>query len=125
MTRPPCCALATTRARSASRGRSARTPGRRWPRSLERVADDLSATDDQYRAVAVALSGPRSSAVMLAGLPVVGIALGASMGAQPLTFLTARGAGQLRLLCAACCSTSPESCGCAASCGRRSAMTGG
>jgi tight adherence protein B len=62
---------------------------------LGRVADDLSAAEEQYRAVAVALSGPRSSAVMLAGLPVVGIALGASMGAQPLTFLGGRGAGQL------------------------------
>ncbi len=62
---------------------------------LERVADDLAATDEQRRAVLVALSGPRSSAVLLAGLPVVGIALGASMGARPLAFLTAAGAGQL------------------------------
>ena len=62
---------------------------------LERVADDLAATDEQRRAVLVALSGPRSSAVLLAGLPVVGIALGASMGARPLAFLTAAGAGRL------------------------------
>jgi tight adherence protein B len=62
---------------------------------LRRVADDLSATEEQRRAVVVALSGPRSSAVMLAGLPVVGIALGASTGARPLAFLTGSPAGRL------------------------------
>ncbi len=62
---------------------------------LGRVAGDLAATDDQRRAVHVALSGPRSSAVLLAGLPVVGIALGASMGARPVAFLAGAGAGQL------------------------------
>ena len=62
---------------------------------LGRVADDLAATDDQRRAVMVALSGPRSSAVVLTGLPVVGIALGVAMGAQPLAFLGGSSAGRL------------------------------
>jgi tight adherence protein B len=62
---------------------------------LGRVAGDLAAVDDQSRTVQIALSGPRSSAVMLAGLPVVGLALGASMGARPLAFLGGAGAGQL------------------------------
>lgn len=62
---------------------------------LGRVAADLSDDDDRHRAVAVALAGPRSSAALLAGLPVVGIALGAAMGARPLTFLFGSSAGRL------------------------------
>lgn len=66
---------------------------------LGRVAADLSDLDGQRRAVAVALTGPRSSAALLAGLPLVGIALGAAMGARPLAFLFGASAG--RLLCCA------------------------
>ncbi|MDT4902298.1 MAG: tight adherence protein [Pseudonocardiales bacterium] len=60
-----------------------------------RVAADLAAADEQRRAVAVALAGPRSSASVLSGLPVLGIALGAAMGARPLTFLTGAPAGKV------------------------------
>jgi tight adherence protein B len=62
---------------------------------LAHIARDLSAVDDQRRAVAVALSGPRSSAAVLTGLPLLGIALGAAMGARPLPFLFAPGAGRV------------------------------
>jgi tight adherence protein B len=64
---------------------------------LGRVATDLAADDDQRRHVASALAGPRSSAALLAGLPVLGIALGAAMGARPLAVLFGTPAG--RLLC--------------------------
>ncbi|MDQ2748848.1 MAG: type II secretion system F family protein, partial [Actinomycetota bacterium] len=66
---------------------------------LDRVAADLADQEQQQRSVTVALAGPRSSAVMLAGLPLVGIALGAAMGAHPLTFLLGTPHG--RLICCA------------------------
>jgi tight adherence protein B len=66
---------------------------------LTHLAHDLAAVAEQRRAVAVALSGPRSSAAVLTGLPVLGIALGAAMGARPLPFLF--GAGPGRAVCAA------------------------
>ncbi|PZS19890.1 MAG: hypothetical protein DLM57_02940 [Pseudonocardiales bacterium] len=64
---------------------------------LARVAADLADRERQQRAVAVALAGPNSSAALLAGLPVVGIALGAAMGARPLGFLLGAPGG--RALC--------------------------
>jgi tight adherence protein B len=54
---------------------------------LARVARDLSAVDEQRRAVAIALAGPRASAVLLTGLPLVGLALGVAVGARPEAFL--------------------------------------
>jgi tight adherence protein B len=66
---------------------------------LGRVAADLADRDRQRHAVTVALAGPRSSGALLAGLPVIGIALGAAMGARPLAFLF--GAPTGRLVCCA------------------------
>jgi tight adherence protein B len=66
---------------------------------LGRVAADLAAAREQRRAVDTALAGPRSSATLLAGLPLVGIGLGLAMGAQPLDFLTRVPSG--RLVCCA------------------------
>ncbi len=65
---------------------------------LTHLAHDLAAVAEQRRAVAVALSGPRSSAAVLTGLPVLGVALGAVMGARPLPFLFDAGPG--RAVCA-------------------------
>jgi tight adherence protein B len=61
---------------------------------LARVAADLAAADEQRRTVAVALAGPRSSAFLLTGLPLLGIALGITMGAHPTQFLTQAGPGR-------------------------------
>jgi tight adherence protein B len=66
---------------------------------LDRLGADWAALDAQRCTVAGALAGPRSSALVLAGLPVLGAALGAGMGARPLHFLFAVPAG--RLLCCA------------------------
>jgi tight adherence protein B len=66
---------------------------------LGRVAADLDDQEQQQRTVAVALAGPQSSAALLAVLPVVGIALGAAMGARPLGFLLGTSHG--RLVCCA------------------------
>lgn len=62
---------------------------------LGRVADDLAADEAQRRTVSVALSGPRSSAAVLAGLPMLGIGLGFAMGAHPLALLVGSGAGRI------------------------------
>jgi tight adherence protein B len=61
---------------------------------LDRVEDDLRARMRQRRAVASQLAGARSTAVLLAGLPAVGIALGAAMGADPLAILLGTTGGQ-------------------------------
>jgi tight adherence protein B len=58
------------------------------------AADDRRRRDE----VAVALAGPRSSAVLLAGLPALGVLAGAGIGASPLPFLLQTPAGQLCLL---------------------------
>lgn len=65
---------------------------------LDRIEDDLRARVRQRRAVAAELAGARSTAVLLAGLPSVGIALGAAMGASPLAVLFGTAHGQLALL---------------------------
>ena len=61
---------------------------------LDRVAADLHAEQEHRHTVETVLAGPRASALLLAGLPLVGIALGAAMGARPLSVLTATAGGQ-------------------------------
>lgn len=66
---------------------------------LARVDDDLAARRGQVRAVSSALAGPRSSAALLAGLPVLGVLLGLAMGADPIGVLLGSSGGSW-LLCA-------------------------
>jgi tight adherence protein B len=61
---------------------------------LARVARDLAAQEEQRRSVAIALAGPQASAAVLAGLPLLGVALGAAMGARPWAFLIGAGPGR-------------------------------
>lgn len=65
---------------------------------LDRVAADLHAEQEHRRTVEAVLAGPRASALMLAGLPLVGIVLGGAMGARPLSVLTSSLGGQLLCL---------------------------
>jgi tight adherence protein B len=60
---------------------------------LDRIADALRAERDQREDVRAQLAGPRSTAVMLALLPVVGVALGTGLGADPLRVLLGTPAG--------------------------------
>jgi tight adherence protein B len=64
---------------------------------LARVRADLLAAQQTRRAVAEAVAGPRSSAMLLAGLPAVGLALGVALGADPLRVLTHTVAGSVAL----------------------------
>ena len=65
---------------------------------LDRVEQDLRARQGQRREVAAALAGAQSTGILLAVLPLLGIGLGAGMGARPLTVLLAHPRGQVALL---------------------------
>ncbi|MET9830091.1 type II secretion system F family protein [Streptomyces sp. NPDC006385] len=60
---------------------------------LERLEGVLRAERDQRADLRAQLAGARSTVVMLAGLPVLGLLLGAFMGADPLRVLLHTGAG--------------------------------
>jgi tight adherence protein B len=63
----------------------------------ERLAESLRADEAIHRQTAASLAGAHSTARILAALPIFGIALGYSLGANPLTFLTATPTGWLCL----------------------------
>jgi tight adherence protein B len=65
---------------------------------LDRVEQDLQAREVQHREIAAQLAGARSTAGLLAILPLLGIGLGAAMGARPLTVLLGETRGQLALV---------------------------
>ena len=65
---------------------------------LDRVEHDLRAREAQHREIAAQLAGARSTAGLLAVLPVLGIGLGAAMGARPLAILLGEPRGQLALV---------------------------
>ncbi|MDX3456169.1 type II secretion system F family protein [Streptomyces sp. ME02-8801-2C] len=60
---------------------------------LDRLEGALRADRDQRADLRAQLAGARSTAVMLAGLPVLGLALGTALGADPLQVLLHTGAG--------------------------------
>ncbi|WP_369171203.1 type II secretion system F family protein [Streptomyces sp. R28] len=60
---------------------------------LDRLEGALRAERDQRADLRAQLAGARSTVVMLAGLPVLGLLLGAAMGADPLHVLLHTGAG--------------------------------
>lgn len=62
------------------------------------VEDDLRAADRLRQELRSATAGPRASAVLLAGLPALGLAMGSGVGADPWRVLTATGVGQVLLV---------------------------
>ncbi|TYP84766.1 pilus assembly protein TadB [Blastococcus xanthinilyticus] len=62
------------------------------------VEDDLRARLRRRQALRVATAGPRASARLLAGLPLLGLAMGSGVGADPWHVLTATGPGQVLLV---------------------------
>ncbi|MFH8490271.1 type II secretion system F family protein [Streptomyces longisporoflavus] len=60
---------------------------------LERLEGALRAERDQRADLRAQLAGARSTAVMLAGLPVLGLLMGSALGASPLRVLLHTGAG--------------------------------
>lgn len=63
------------------------------------VEDDLRARIGQARELRAATSGPRASAFLLAGLPLLGLLMGSGAGADPWHVLTATPAGNVLLAC--------------------------
>lgn len=66
--------------------------------ALAGVHAELVADQRAARAVRTALAGPRSSALLLSGLPLIGLAMGSAMGAAPQRVLLHTGAGRAALV---------------------------
>ncbi|HEX2903408.1 MAG TPA: type II secretion system F family protein [Jatrophihabitans sp.] len=64
---------------------------------LPRLRSDAQSRQRSRRALAAAVAGPRASAFMLAGLPVLGLMMGAALGAHPIQLLTATVPGLVAL----------------------------
>ncbi len=62
------------------------------------VEDDLRARHRHDLELRAATAGPRAGALLLAGLPVLGLAMGSGVGADPWRVLTATGTGQVLLV---------------------------
>lgn len=77
--------------------RVAEESGAAFATIVERLADSLRADEAIRRQIAANLAGTRSTAHLLAGLPLFGTALGYAIGANPLNFLTTTPVGWLCL----------------------------
>jgi tight adherence protein B len=62
------------------------------------VEDDLRARHRHDLELRSATAGPRAGALLLAGLPVLGLAMGSGVGADPWKVLTTTGTGQVLLV---------------------------
>ena len=65
---------------------------------ISTVEDDLRARHRHELDLRAATAGPRAGAMVLAGLPVLGLAMGSGIGADPWRVLTTTGTGQLLLV---------------------------
>jgi tight adherence protein B len=65
---------------------------------LAAVHDDLGARRRHRQELRAATAAPRASAMLLAGLPLLGLAMGSGIGADPWRVLTATGTGQVLLV---------------------------
>ena len=68
---------------------------------LDRVGTALREDEEAHAEVSAALGSPRATAKLLAGLPVVGLALGSAMGVDPVSFLLTAPLGNCCLVVAA------------------------
>lgn len=67
-------------------------------RAVERLEEAERDLQARRRAVRAELAGPRATARLLAGLPVLGVALAAALGASPLQVLLFTGVGRVCLV---------------------------
>jgi tight adherence protein B len=65
---------------------------------LAAVHEDLRIRRSRQQELGAVIAAPRASAMLLAGLPLLGLAMGSGIGADPWHVLTATGAGQLLLV---------------------------
>jgi len=78
---------ATSLRRLAACWQAAEESGAGLAQAVERIAVTLQAEEALRREVRAQLAGPRATARMLAGLPALGLLLGAALGARPLEVL--------------------------------------
>jgi tight adherence protein B len=88
-TNPGCAGLR----RVAACWRVAAASGAALAPAIDRVADALQDEIDLGRDVTSTLAGPRATAHLLAGLPIIGLLLGTAIGAHPIGFLLGSGPG--------------------------------
>ena len=69
--------------------------------SLTALSDSARESERVRRDLRAGLAEPRATAAVLAGLPVVGLGLGAGLGADPFAWLLGTGAGLVVLLAGA------------------------
>lgn len=67
-------------------------------RLIAAARDELDHARRHRAATNAALAGPSTTAVVLAALPLAGVAMGTAMGANPLSFLTGGGIGSVLLM---------------------------
>lgn len=91
------CAVTTELDRVADAWEVAERHGLALAELLSAARDDLAGRMRFSERATAALAGARASAAVLAGLPLLGIALGQLMGAHPLQVLMSRGVGTLVL----------------------------
>jgi len=91
---PECCAA--TRALGVCWAVSAGS-GATLAHSVGQLAAAFSAELEAQAVVAAELAGVRLSALVMAGLPILGLGLGATLGSDPLGFLLGSAAGRLAL----------------------------
>lgn len=60
---------------------------------LERLSEAMDSDDEVRRELDAAMAGPRATMTLLAGLPLLGLALGQAVGAHPLQLLLHRPLG--------------------------------
>lgn len=95
-TRSP--ALTTALGRLATAWQLAQRHGLPLADVLDAARRDLEQRARFTRQVLARMAGPRASALVVSLLPLLGIALGETMGAHPLTLLTSTGLGQVLLV---------------------------
>ncbi len=54
---------------------------------IDALAEELTAHEEQRSEVAARTAGPRTTAIVLGGLPLVGLLMSAGLGGSPLVFL--------------------------------------
>ncbi|HEX6353383.1 type II secretion system F family protein [Actinophytocola sp.] len=91
-------ALATALGRVATAWQLAQRHGLPLADVLDAARRDLDLRARFTRQVLARMAGPRSSALVLSLLPLLGIALGEGIGANPLRLLTSSGLGQMLLV---------------------------
>ncbi|GLU47218.1 hypothetical protein Nans01_15690 [Nocardiopsis ansamitocini] len=97
----PCDALLRAAAEPGAWGlaylaacwRVAATSGNGLALVVERLAESLTREEALRQELSAQLAGPRATAALLAGLPVLGLLMAGGLGAAPLTFLFTTPAG--------------------------------